>query len=347
MIDVAKYIRIYKAEFDDDFANKRQAVHKALGEAFVKKNTIGDLLSLANELCTSIPNGKLKGAMVSDLVEKAIKKQSSSFVAEGEDLQVTTCALTAALQYLDNITPGARSNLTTADVLALGLWSGMSFKTVEAMPKLEELRRDIVAAAQKIVSSDSLSSRARYSVPEMKAPTFAEGSTLQQVSESITKNVNLLVQPLRSNSVLDREEIDILWWMLNNASILTGNKFSELNDAQRSVASGCELATLMVRVPSGVHNRMVSSKIQSDTTLTAEQLLVELGEDIVNAISSEFSDHRYVEKYPEIFPLFNLFLTKDASGKANEKPRLLSEWGSRALLEGTTVKISKLLGDGK
>ncbi len=80
---------------------------------------IGDVIKLGSDLALGIQNPNALDSSLKDIVDKAIRKQSASFVAEGQQLQIATCALIAALQYLDNAKPSGSSKLTLTDVLEL------------------------------------------------------------------------------------------------------------------------------------------------------------------------------------------------------------------------------------
>lgn len=347
MADAAKYIRIFKNEPDDEFVTKRIAAIKAISDGYTKVKNIDALFSIANDLVSAIPDVAKLGDNAKDMAIKALKKQSSSFTEENQELQISTCALIAALNYIEGIAYSRAGGITVGDVFGLALWSGLSFKSVaESMPKLDELRSEILMLSQKLVLSDSLSSREREVVPSLTAIQVPDGTTLSKYSEDLLKSLESFVGPMRRNAVLDREELDVLWWLLNGYSKVTNSAFERMNDVQRVIVSGLELPALLRRIPSNAHRRMILGKVDDDTSFNAEELIAQL-ENFDGDILRSYSSRKEILECPEIFPLLTLLTKKSVPVSASTVRRTLSEWSGRALLEGAMLNLGNYIGDDK
>ena len=129
MTDIATHVRIFDPDPGDDLVVKRAAAIKDLASRYSKGGRqVAAILQTANDIAAALEaNDKVSDAMSKE-VEDAIRKGGAeAFVAAGQDLQVKVCAALAALQLLDAVAPVA-GDLSTGVVLAVGLWSALSFQ---------------------------------------------------------------------------------------------------------------------------------------------------------------------------------------------------------------------------
>src|SRR5438105_3270642 len=139
MPDIAVVVRIFDPEPTDDLVDKRGKAIADIASRFANRKKVIEILQLTNDLAVSVgPKGNVVPTLATE-IEGAIKKESTAFVKDGEDLQITACALAGALQHLEDATP-SRGPLTATDLFAAGLWSALSIQAKRAEPKLETLR---------------------------------------------------------------------------------------------------------------------------------------------------------------------------------------------------------------
>lgn len=344
MSNVAKYIRIFKVDPDDDFVTKRTAAIKIIEEGFKKKTLINDILKLANSLSVGNKDISNIDPEVTSIVEKAIKKQSSSFVAEDEEQQIITCALISVNEYFGKISATHKNSLTIGDVLAIATWSAFSFQEpLNDKPKLNELIEEIVNAGRKVITSNAYTSRQRQVVNTLK-PIQAPEDLAQAVTA--IKSITPAISSLTTNAALDREEIDVLWWMLNDRSLILDIPFSELKPVEQAILKGLEISSLLRRLGSDAHRNIATRSLNKDDKIDAAELLNELT-DSSEKISDYLSKYKIINECPEVFPLMNLLSKKDTDISGAKTKRTLSEWSSRALVEGTMLNMDKFINDGK
>jgi|GEM_PF-1655812 len=344
MSNIAKYIRIFKVDPDDDFVTKRTAAIKVIEEGFKKKTVINDILKLANSLSVGNKDISAIDPEITSIVEKAIKKQSSSFVAEDEEQQIITCALISVNEYFSKISATSKNSLTVSDVLAIGIWSAFSFQEpISDKPKLNELIGEIVNAGRKVITSNSYTSRQRQLVNTPKPLQAPEDLT--QVISSI-KSIIPAIASLTTNAALDREEIDVLWWMLNDRSLILDIPFLELKPVEQAVLKGLEISSLLRRLGSDSHRNIATKALNKDDKFDATELLNEIT-DSSEKISDYLSKYKIINECPEIFPLMTILSKKDTNISGAKTKRTLSEWASRALVEGTMLNMDKFISDGK
>lgn len=347
MIDIAKHLRIFNSDPDDDFVTKRTTAIKAIENSFKKKTTIPDLLKLANQLVLGLQNiDKIDPSFV-ELVEKELKKQSVSFVSDGENLQIISCGLVAALQLIDNVKPTSTKNkLSSVDVFSISIWSGLSFQSpIFDKAKLESLRTELIDASQLIVNSSSSSARVRIELSELEKVTTSQESS-EPITIEIMQSLLNIIRSFKINANLDREEIDILWWSMNDWSEIANKKICHLNEAQQVIISSLEIARLLKRLPDKAHHILATRNCSHETMYTGEEVKDQLGE-LITPIIADLNSNPTIKEFSSIFPFFSILLNSNSEMEINgfKTKRTLSEWSGRALLEGSMINFSKMLND--
>lgn len=338
-INIATHVRIFDPDPQDDLVVKRTAAIDALGGRFNKKSTVPAILQWANDLAIAVES---KGSHLSDLlskeIEAAIRKPSDAFVAEGQGLQMTVCGLLGALQSLDGAQPSS-GTLTVADVLAVGLWSALSFQTPRTEPKIEALRSELLGKAQELVLASATSSRKRQRIPE---PEIAEPKEFNAagVGQSVKSAFKATIDALASNAAIDREEIDLLWWVLGDRSELLARRLSSgQGPAALAVAAGLEAGRMLRRMPGEAHRHLVLRNLAGQGSSSLAELLKAVGDDRA-ALSTKYADDPTIVACPAIFPLITMLRTGSASHARSKSKHSLADWATRALLESAAHHVT-------
>ena len=333
-MDIAKCVRIFEPEPDDDFVTKRNTVIRALNLKFLKKRTISDLMALGSGVCQGFCNPPSMPDAIATQVEAAIKKQSASFVQDGRDLEMSVCAAAAVVQSIESRVK-TTDTWHAADVLAVALWSALSFLPACTEPKLEEFRTLAVAAARKRILDNSLETRARHDVPEFGA--FGGEKTTSKTFASATAST---VDALRLNAELDREEINLLWWVLGGVSEIFERPLQSLSPEVRAVTAGVEIGALMRSLPTQSHRNLALRGIEEAAPLPLPELLAVLGENRL-VVATSFKDAPLIDEAPLVFPLLSAVCSGEGTGLGADLPRSLAEWGARALLERSVLQLHR------
>ena len=331
-MDIAKCVRIFEPEPDDDFVVKREAAITELRTQFLKKRNVSDLMGIGSGICEVFRDSPSIPDVLADQVEAAIKKQSASFVRDGRDLEMGVCAAAAVVQAI-SASGKARTVWSIADVLAAALWSALSFMSTRNTPKLAEFRLLAVDAARNRILNTSLETRARDKVPELGA--FGGEQTTPEAFASAVKPT---IDALRINAALDREEIDLLWWVLGGVSEIFDRPLQSLSPETRAITTGVEIGALMRALPTQSHRNLALRDLKETDPLPLPKLLEALGEDGVK-IAASFKDEALINEAPLVFPLLSAIRSGDGTGPGADSPRSLSEWGARALLERAVLRI--------
>ncbi|MDQ0466243.1 hypothetical protein QO010_004036 [Caulobacter ginsengisoli] len=341
MADVAKHVRIFEAVPTDDFVTKRIAVTKDLGAKFLKDKDIDALLGVVDGVAQACaPRSAMPEGLVST-VEGAIRAQSTSFVSEGNEVQLVTMALLGLNHAISTSSPAA--TLSISDVLATGAWLALSLQPPSGDPKLEELRQEVLAAGRTLSLASASHARKRRVVDEAKIETFAED--FSDVSPKILAGLKGPVGALRENAILDREEIDFLWWAMGDYSTLMAQRLSSLSAPTAALAAGWDAAQILRRLPAEAHRHVVLRHVREYEPVALSAISAGLGSDADKFVAA-FKDGR-IAKFPAIFGLLATIAKAADAPTGNGEKAALADWAGRALLEAGFLRTLSLVPGAK
>ncbi|WP_455806192.1 GTPase-associated system all-helical protein GASH [Pseudomonas fluorescens] len=329
-MSLAKHLRIIDPAPSDDFVSKREAASKALRAKFLKVRNVEELLKLGSNLALGCFGEVEVSKDIVDSISSALVKESPAFIADERPQEVKVIGLLALLDAINS--GGAAERWAVADVLAVAVWSSLSFIPVQDEPKLEALRCEAIETARKRTLRTAVSSRVRTEVPDTDKLIIEPGAT------SLPQNLGEAIAALRRNASLDREELDLLWWVIADGSDIFQKPLSMLSSVTRSVVTGFEIGSMLRRLPSQAHNHLVQRKSEEAESLSLNDLIAGLGEDRLK-IASQFAKETLLTNAPNMYPVLGAIRTGEASGKAAAAKRPLNEWALRVLLESATLRI--------
>jgi hypothetical protein len=342
MTDIATHVRIFDPDPEDELVVKRTAAIKDLSSRYGKGGRqVPAILQTANDIAAALePKGAISAAMGAEVEEAVRKAGAEAFVAAEQHLQVKVCALLAAKQLLDNASP-TTGDVTTVAVLAVGLWSALSFQAQLTEPKLEGLRVEVMNAAHQYAIETATSSRQRTKVPDLNVgPT--ETWDAAGVAKSINNGLRAIISALRTNAAVDREELDILWWVLGDWSTLLDRRYSNMAEsATAALASGIEAGLTLRRLPGDAHRNLVLRHVKQGPAVNLADLIKSLGQDR-SLLANGVPNHSLITACPAIFPLLGGVIGTGAQPRAKQK-HSISDWAGRALLETSVVHVTSLL----
>lgn len=329
MVDLAKYIRIYDVAPDDDTVTKREAAIKDAAAALRKSNTTTPALVALGAAAAKSFEGGITPDPLGPVVANAIKSKASSFVSEGRELEIAVIAAITVMEMLEG--PDTGNNVSIKDILAATLWSALAFQQRVENPKHEQLRQDLLTIARDRSTNRAETSRKRTVFKEV--PEFVqEGSVGWEKTLGAARTA---IAALETNSVLDREEINILWWALGGRSSTTGHAYDELQPAVRGLVRGVELGTLVRRLPSQSLRSLALSNVPKTEPLTLPAV-VALAKDVLEKIRTKIPARNTITSHPIAFPLLSALLegtAPEGAGKTGD------EWCNRALLEASLASL--------
>lgn len=333
MSSMAIYARIFKLEPDDEYVKKRQRAAVAIRGALATLSPPSLALEVASSVADALQTGTLP-KNVADIVGSALASESNSFVQEGQHLQMLVCAMVAALDLIQQADES--DGWTPADALAAGLWSALSFQPSHAEAQVESLRDSLLRASRDRVIAIAAASRRRADVPEIGKLSIPETSPIGTRSNTAFREAaRPLVAALRNNAELDREEIDLLWWVLADHSDTIDRPMTEMADASRAVVAGVDGAAKLRKLPSHGHRNLILRNVRQDGGLALSEVLEQMGDDR-EKLGAKFVGS-IINNAPTVFPLLTALVSgqvRTPGGDVKYSPR---DWGARALLEASIL----------
>ncbi|MCA1441993.1 hypothetical protein I6F07_17580 [Ensifer sp. IC4062] len=330
MVDIALHVRIFEGNPSDELVKKRQAAIKEIAGKFIKPNNVSRLLSVANGVAlASRDDGKLPPRLAAEVGE-SLAKVSPSFVSEGHDLELATCAMLATMIAIET---GAKAGtLTTSDYLAVGIWSGMSWQPGSKNTRFERLRQELLELSRNHVLKAGVAGRVRSQPPKAIELSDDNGNL-----GKVVENLRAAAATLALNAAVDREEIDLLWWSITGWSDVLGTKYAEAKPHSAAVALGLDAAKRLRRMPIELHKGLVLRRVPDGDSVSLAQLLERLGDDRAR-LGARYGSDPDVTSNAEVFPLLNALATGSVNGAGNTILSI-SDLALRALLEGATFDV--------
>lgn len=333
MENLARHMRISNMTVSDAEVETRQAAVRNLSISWKKDTKVSSIISTAAMIADALGGDGTSSIALAEKVEQEIQKKSASYLHDERPLDVGICSAMAMVLMLNDLPCG--NGWTTKDLYAVSLWLSLSYQPVLDAVKRENLRRELLEVASKWSRSSALKARERMKVPDPKNFTNSDNESVDatKFSEAILPSINAL----RFNAALDREELDFLWWTHSAFSRLFRQPLTEIAEGPRILAAGIEGATLLRRFPCDVHREVILSTLDKNTKYDLSGLLAAL-DGHCNTLSSGV-DQNTVMEYPTVVPLLYALCTGEVIGAGARQARNLSEWGERALLEATLVRM--------
>lgn len=339
---MAKYVRIFWPEPKDEDVGRRNRAVAAIQSRISGIDDPWDAVALAAALADAVADGKARDEFA-PMVEKAIVDAGSdAFVRDGHDLEMIVVALVAALDLVRR-RPTGGDGWTATDAVAAGLWSALSFQSPVAEEAIELLRQEVLVAARERTMEMAEQSRVRAPVPEIGPLTLSEAQpTNGRANAAYRKATEPLVKALRENAELDREELEFLWWTLEDWSEALASRVSDLAPLTRALVAGIDGASKLRRLPASGHRNVVLRGAPAGKAVKLGGVVSELGghaATLANGI-----DVFRVGKASTVFPLFTALVGGGIDRSGADVERDAREWGARALLEGGIIQVAAQQG---
>jgi hypothetical protein len=348
MTHIATHIRIFDLNPSDDLVTKRTDAIGEIAKAIEGQNKVNDILRNANDFAVAAQQGGSLSTHLTQMIEGAIRKSSTAFLAEDDTaVEMLVCGLSGALQVLTTATPKRNGETSLADILSLGLWSALSFQKPRSEEKLEHLRNELMQTAQNHCARAASEGRKRAVVtdPEFKLiTTKPPGTEAEADVELDAETVNaglrsfrIAIDNLKANAAVDREEIDLLWWVLSDWSTLLQRRFSTEKGAAAVIASGVEAGRMIRRIPAEAHRHLILRNVSETKDFSLQEMLSAVGGDRPALATVDTYD--YITKYQAVFPLLSALNTGSVQDTTAKFKRPSGDWADRALLESAVARV--------
>lgn len=340
MNDIATHVRIFDPSPSDDTVTKRASAVKDIAARLTKGTQVDVLLQVADDIVACVPDVSNMPEGFATEIAGIINKHSNAYVRDGHELELQVCILLGASQMLGVARP-VGGGLSRVDVVAAGLWSGLGFQAPLEEPKLEQLRASVLGRARKWAEEAAEAARKRAPIPDA-AWKLPDGADVTAATDAAKAGVTKLVNALRDNASLDREEIDILWWALNDWSPALNTNLSRSTALTGAIVGGIELGALLRRLPADAHRHLLLRHVQGAKRYTLAEV-VEATAEVRSALNAALRSNAILSKCPNVLPLLTAVLLGEVGGLEGPGKLTAQEWGARALLESALINLPQML----
>lgn len=331
MVDIAQHIRIFDTKPADDLIKKRTAAIKDIAAKLTSPKSVGELFKVANDVVTAARFDKKLPEGLAEEATAAIKKHSLAFVKAGSAIELSTCLLLAAVTALQS--GATQGNLNRLDFLAVGIWLGLSMQPACKEGRIEALRSELLQSARGFTLDAARNARKRVAPPTIPV-LKAENANLAEVITGLRNAIDRV----NVNAVMDREEIDFLWWSVSSWSDALGRQYSEAGPYTAAIAFGIDGAKRLRRMPLELHRELVLRRLPKAEPMTLPDLIKALGVD-----RSELGNHvpqgSEATSNPDVFPLTSSLLSGSANKAVSKELLSIADWTSRMMLECVALGV--------
>ena len=333
---MARYVRIFWPDPKDEDVNRRNTAVGLIQAWITALADPQEVIQLASALADSVADGRARDLVAAKVEQAIIEAGSAAFVREKHDLEIIVVALVSVLNLIRK-DPNS-SGATSVDVIAAALWSALSFQRPISQEALELLRQELLVAALERTMRIAERSRERAPVPEIGALTLPESQPTGTRANTAFRNATEpLVKALRENAELDREELEFLWWKIEDWSDVLQGRLSDAQPVVRAVIAGLDGASKLRRLPASGHRNVVLRGVPAGSSATLAVLLAALGEHRTT-LAKSISAYSIAQS-PTVLPLLAAITTGDSNLAGADIERDARDWGARALLEGGLLRV--------
>lgn len=322
-IEIADLVRIFELNPNDDYVTKRTAAVADIRERLKSKQP--NWIAFANALAEAFSTGEMPEPLASE-VDGALRAASSSFVREGQGVQMLVCAFAAARQLVIDARPTGTWSGT--ETFTAALLSALQHLPPHQTGKVEELRQEFVSSARALLEQSADMSRRRVKVPDFDAPTATSDDNLQTYAPKLKAAVNKTIAVLESNAVTDREEVDLLWWALSNWSDVARARMSDLSNGAAALIGAVEVCKRLKRFPAAAHG-YIAARFVKDEPLDVSAFRAEIV-PFARIVGEELGDLNSTNGVPRVFPLLRALLLEQ---QVTRHPATAREWARGLALE--------------
>ena len=168
---------------------------------------------------------------------------------------------------------------------------------------------ELTSASAKALSDEAGLRRQRLVGIGKDLKELAEPSDYETAWNSLVPDIRATLDEVGKQSAIDREEVNILWWMFAGTSTTMGQQFAEMPVGAAALCCGAELGSLCLLPPTSSHEAMVrrayeKGRKQDDLTKRKiESVAAHWAAPMQSALVPDQEDRDFAMNHPALFPL--------------------------------------------
>lgn len=164
---------------------------------------------------------------------------------------------------------------------------------------LSELLSSLYNAARQTFQKLGIAQRRRG---ELEFPAV-QGAEIPALVKSLNTAVQVFRQAVDHSSRIDREELDVLWWIFGGHSRSLGTPFQSLETPQRILISSSELADLVLLPPDQGFIQFLDAILKDAPPLTLRQLIEPCPSAVLDSIVRHNTEKTTFLNHPALLPV--------------------------------------------
>jgi hypothetical protein len=261
-------------------------------------------------------------------------------------LDVRVFAGVALGEYL-----GAQTDAITASLVISALGT--------RLPPQERYLAEFVLALLEVARlSIEAAGRTERERPELAIDAF-QGTDVPTITKSINDVLDKFKYAVDKKLRVDREELQVLWWIFGGYSTRLGKQFQSLDLPQRVLASATELADLVIVPPMKGSNQFLNAALREDGPLTLRHLIEPLSSVLLESVAEHRAQTSVVlSGHPALLPVTWLCCRRLESGMSTgwegefeqkthisvSDERAASSWATQVFNECVVARLLAALG---
>lgn len=301
-----EWLRIVNPKPTDEMVEKRKAAITDIISHILAQKDFSLLIALVGAAVHGNHALSQESPLFTVALE-AIKKYQPAFPeALSENmLEVRTCCAVAVSELVNRNEAKSHKHRMLASSLVIS--SHPSYVTLKQRYLLQMLQ-ELHNSAHSMLETTAMVRRRRTSV---SLDPKLEGITdVQSLAVTLVPALKKALDDLQRQSSLEREEIEVLWWMFARSSKTLQSPLNELDAFDAALCCGIELANLSLLPPISSYRNMVSralSEAHSDHAFKAvslSKLTAKWDDKLFSLLIPSTPDAQdHVRNYPQLFPL--------------------------------------------
>lgn len=239
----------------------------------------------------------------------AIRTHESAFPQDLSEnaLELRACASVVLGEVL--VRKGDQAPPPDAVLVASVLRSGLGPRPSPKGKYLKQMLDELDATAAKVLASGGIARRRRPVTAAQRFEKLAEPPDLATAWKSLMPALKAASKDLAQQSEIDREEVNVLWWMFAGVSSTTGQSIAEMPSGAAALCCGAELADQCLVPPASSLEAMVGRAFETGRPpreLVArgiEEFVADWGDKLPSLLVPDEATREFAQKYPLLVPV--------------------------------------------
>jgi hypothetical protein len=345
--------------------NRIAAVHDLL-ETIDQESDWNLVLGYAVGVVAGFDVNFAQDSPVVDSLVSSIRAHESAFPEDLSEnaLELRACAAVALGEIM--VRGGDQALSADALLVASVLRSGLGPRPSVTGKHLKQMLDELDSTATKLLASEGISRRERLITLAQQFEKLPEPPDLPTAWKSLVPSLKAAMKDIVQQSAIDREELNVLWWMFAGTSTTTGYPIAEMSAGAAVLCCGAELGSQCLIPPTSSLEAMarrayeVGRKRHDLTDRSIEKIAADWDNQFLSVLVPDEEAQVLAKDYPSLFPLSwicaRLLASKGTSSWFSEFERMTgipsnyacppANWAIQAFRERVAHRIYKGLDGG-